>query len=234
MRPHTVVLFAFLAIMLASCSTADPLVATPPPPANSTRTPRPTVPPDALKKLPPPGRTKGNPDAQVTLVIYSDFQCKYCRQYWRDTEPQLERDYIQAGKISYTFKYFPVIDQDRIGESHWAAYAAECANDQGRFWDYADKLFAEWGGENSGWFTRDHLKQYAADLKLDLTAFNQCLDTDKYATLVYDHLVEALQLKLPGAPMFLLNGRKMDTPTLDYAEFWKPIEAELKTKQPPP
>ncbi|MEW5719202.1 MAG: thioredoxin domain-containing protein [Chloroflexota bacterium] len=81
-----------------------------------------------------------------------------------------------------------------------------------------------------GAFTRDNLKQYAAELKFDQAQFNQCLDSDRYATLVLDHLVEALQLKLPGTPTFLLNGRKIDAPTLDYTEFWKPLEAELKTR----
>ncbi len=215
-------------LLLSACSLADQLIATPTPAATPTRVPKPTVTLDPSRKLSPLGRTIGNSEAKVTLVVYSDFQCPYSRQYALDVEPRINDDYIKTGKISYTYKYFPVIDEGRIGESHWAAYAAECANDQGRFWEYHDKLFAEWTGKNAGAFSRDFLKKYAADLKLDMTAFNQCLDSDKYAMLVKDQLIEALQLKLPGTPTFLVNGRKLDTPTLDYAEFWKPLEAELK------
>jgi protein-disulfide isomerase len=145
-------------------------------------------------------------------------------------EPRIDSDYIKTGKISYTYKYFPVIDQGKIGESHWAAYGAECANEQGRFWEFQDKLFAEWRGENAGVFTRDNLKKFAADIKLDIQKFNACLDSDRYAPLVLEHLTEALQLRLPGTPFFLLNGRRMDTPTLVYDEFWKQIEEELKTR----
>lgn len=79
-------------------------------------------------------------------------------------------------------------------------------------------------------FTRARLKTYAAELKLHLDTFDRCLDTERYATFVRAHLIEALQIKLPGTPTFLLNGRKMNTPTLGYTEFWKPLEEELKRR----
>ncbi len=211
-------LLALLISLCVACGSSTP----PPVP---TATP---VPPTAIKTI---GRTQGNPDAKVTLVVYADFQCPYSRRYWRDLEPQIEEAYVQTGKISYTYKYFPVIDGDRIGESHWAAYAAECANEQGKFWEYHDKLYSEWFGENSGAYTRNNLKKYAAELNLDTAKFNACLDSDRYATLVLEHLIEALQIKLPGTPTFLVNGRKIDTPALEYAEFWKPLEAELKIRR---
>lgn len=231
--PKLEIIFLLCALlaMLAACSFVNPFSPTVTPAATATRTRLPTITPDPANTPPPPGRTIGAPNAKVSLVVYADFQDPYSKQYYRDTEAQLLNDYVKTNKISYTYKYFPVIDQDRIGESHWAAYAAECANDQGKFWEYHDKLYYEYRGPNSGAFTRDNLKKYAAELKLDTHTFNRCLDTDKYAALVYNHLVEALQLRLPGSPYFLLNGRKMDTPTLAYAEFWKPIEAELKARQ---
>lgn len=192
--------------------------------ATPTRTPAPTAAPTFVRV----GRTQGNPDARVTLVVYADFQCPYSRQFAQQVLPRLLNDYIVPGKISFTYKYFPVLDDDRVGESHWAAQAAECANEQNRFWEYHDKLYAEQREANSDVFVRAHLKAYAAELKLNLDAFNRCLDTDRYATLVREHLIEALQIKLPGTPTFLLNGRKMNTPTLNYTEFWKPLEEELK------
>ncbi len=220
---------AALWFALASCSGADPLAA-PRAPATPTRASQPLSTRDPAHKLPLPGRTLGNPNTRVTLVVYADFQCPYSRQFAREVLPRLAKEYIQPGEISFTYKYFPVIDEGRIGESHWAAYAAECANEQGKFWEYHDKLYAEQRGANVGAFTRGNLKQYAGELKLDPTQFNQCLDSDRHAARVLDHLVEALQLKLPGTPTFLLTGRKIDTPTLDYSEFWKPLEAELKTR----
>ena len=223
-------LFILLAVLLTACSLIDQFSPTPTMTATATRTRLPTITPDPGKTPPPLGRTIGDLYSKVSLVIYADFQDPYSKQYYRDTEEQLLIDYVKTGKISYTYKYFPVIDQDRIGESHWSAYAAECANEQGKFWDYHDKLYYEYRGPNSGAFTRDNLKKYAAELNLNTQAFNQCLDSDKYALLVYDQLYEALQLRLPGSPYFLLNGRRLDTPTLAYEEFWKPIEAELKAR----
>jgi protein-disulfide isomerase len=218
-----------LALVLTACTFIDQFSPTAAPTVPATRTRFPTITPDP-GKTPPPGRTIGNPSSKVSLVIYADFQDPYSKQYYRDTEERLLIDYVKTGKISYTYKYFPVIDQDRLGESHWAAYAAECANDQGKFWNYHDKLYYEYRGPNSGAFSRNNLKKYAAELNLDTQTFNQCLDSDKYAMLVYDQLVEALQMRLPGSPYFLLNGRKLDTPTLAYDEFWKPIEAEMKLR----
>lgn len=194
--------------------------------ATPTRTPAPIPAPTFVRV----GRTQGNPNARVTLVVYADFQCPYSRQFAQQVLPRLMNDYIVPGKISFTYKYFPVLDDDRVGESHWAAQAAECANEQNRFWEYHDKLYTEQREANSGVFARARLKMYAAELKLNLDAFNRCLDTDRYATLVREHLIEALQIKLPGTPTFLLNGRKMNTSTLNYAEFWKPLEEELKQR----
>lgn len=209
--------FALLILAIAACSAPTP-----------TRTPtRTRQTSDVVVTL---GRTKGNPSAKVTLVVYADFQCPFSRQYWRDIEQRILEEYVQTGKVSYTYKYFPVIDGDRIGESHWAAYAAECANEQNKFWEYQDRLYAEWYGKNVGTFTRANLKKFAAELQLDSQKFDACLDSDRYAKLVLEHLIEALQIKLPGTPTFLMNGRRIDTPTLDYAEFWKPLEAELKIR----
>ena len=121
-----------------------------------------------------------------------------------------------------------MIDGDKIGESHWAANAAECANEQGWFWEYHDKLFAVWRGENVGTYTKANLKKYAAELNLDTAEFNPCVDNDKYASVVQDHLTEALQLGLPGTPSFLLNGRELPIQSLDFSEFVRFIEPELK------
>lgn len=99
-------------------------------------------------------------------------------------ERRLDQDYFKTGKVKFTYRYFPVVDQGAIGESHWAANAAECANEQGKFWEYHDKLFAEWRGENVGAYSKANLKKYAADLKLDTAKFNQCIDADKYACLI--------------------------------------------------
>ncbi|MEW5718934.1 MAG: thioredoxin domain-containing protein, partial [Chloroflexota bacterium] len=69
-------------------------------------------------------------------------------------------------------------------ESKWAAEASECAGEQGKFWEYYDKLFVSHAGENQGAFSKDNLKKFAADLKLDAAKFNTCLDSGKYSSTV--------------------------------------------------
>ncbi len=130
--------------------------------------------------------------------------------------------------MSFTYKYFPVVDQGRIGESHWAAEAAECANLQGRFWEYHDKLFSVWSGENRGTYTKQNLKRYASDLGLDAGKFNQCLDTDQTMSTVQADTGDATRLGVQGTPTFIVNGSQLKLNSLDYGEFSRTFDSLLK------
>ncbi len=131
--------------------------------------------------------------------------------------------------MSFTYKYYPVIDQGRIGESHWAAEAAECANVQGKFWEYHDKLFSVWSGENRGTYTKPNLIKYASDLGLDTGKFNQCLDTDQTMSTVQADTGEATRLGVQGTPTFFVNGRQLSQiDPSDYAAFARTIDSLLK------
>ncbi len=137
--------------------------------------------------------------------------------------------YVKTGKVKLVYKQFPILDQKAgNGESTWAALAAECANEQGKFWEYHDKLFIKWLGENVGVFSRDNLKKYAADLKLDTKQFNDCLDTNKYATAVKADYDEAVKNGARGTPTFLLNDKLLTVQSLSYADFAKAFDAALK------
>ncbi len=130
--------------------------------------------------------------------------------------------------MAYSYKYFPVVDQGRIGESTWAAQAAECANQQGRFWEYHNKLFQVWSGENVGTYVKPKLKQYAADLRLDTTAFNQCLDSDNTLSVVQADLAEGTRQGVHQTPTFFLNNRPLQLTTLDYSWFSRTFDSSLK------
>ena len=109
-------------------------------------------------------------------------------------------------------------------ESELAAQAAECANDQGRFWDYHDVVYANQEGENRGAFLSENLKRFAEALALDGTAFDSCLDSGKYASKVTDDTDEARQQGVNATPTILVNGRDV-TSTLD--DVWAAIQEEL-------
>ena len=111
-------------------------------------------------------------------------------------------------------------------ESQWAAEASECAADQDKFWEYHDKLFASQNGENQGAFSKDNLKKFAADLKLDAAAFNECLDTGTYSQTVQMQTSTANQLGVNSTPAFIVNGYPV-LGAQPFETFQQIIEGEL-------
>jgi protein-disulfide isomerase len=179
--------------------------------------------PTAQSATAPGEVSDGSASAPVVVVEYADFQCPYCREFALGPEKQLKQDYVDKGQVRFVFRNFPFIGQ----ESTWAAEAAECANDQGRFWDYHDKLYQEQGAENSGAFAQANLKKFAADLGLDTAQFNTCLDSGKYASLVRQAYDEAQRRQISSTPSFLVNGQLV-TNGSSYPVLQAAIDAALK------
>jgi len=117
-------------------------------------------------------------------------------------ERQLENQYIKTGKLRFVYREMAFLGD----ESQWAAEAAECAGEQGKFWEYHDAIFVNQKGENQGAFSQDNLKKFAADLKLDTAQFNQCLDSGKYTAKVKQSSDAAGQLGVSSTPTVFLNG----------------------------
>lgn len=143
----------------------------------------------------------GSPDAPVTIVEYSDYQCPHCGNFAKNTLPELIKEYVVPGKVRYVHKDMAILGE----QSQWAAQAANCAAEQGRFWEYHALLFQQEGRANQGVFSRENLKKYAADLGLDTEAFNQCLDQNKYAQKVVQETREGKQRGVEGTPSFFVN-----------------------------
>ena len=111
-------------------------------------------------------------------------------------------------------------------ESRWAAEASECANEQGGFWDYYDKIFEEQAGENVGAFSRDNLKRFAVELGLNTEQFNQCLDSGKYRDKVQQEVAEAQRLGVRSTPTLFVNGELIERGA-DYQVLQAAIETAL-------
>jgi protein-disulfide isomerase len=146
---------------------------------------------------------RGDPDAPVTLIEFSDFQCPFCGRFATETLPQLIEAYVAGGEVRVGFQHFAFLGQ----ESFRAAEAAECAAEQGAFWEYHDRLFANQAGENQGAFADDKLEQFAAALNLNTTDFNDCLGSGRYSSLVAAETQAAQQLGVRSTPTFLVNGQ---------------------------
>lgn len=148
------------------------------------------------------GRVLGDPNAPVTIDVYSDFQCPICRRADL-TIRALAPKYIDTGKAKVVYHNFAFIGR----ESTQAALAAECANDQGKFWDYATHLFDNQTGENVGAYSDANLKRFAQDLSLDTAAFNACFDSNKHGDLIARELAEGRALGIQATPSFFINGQ---------------------------
>ncbi len=119
----------------------------------------------------------------------------------------LASKYIDTGNLQVVYKHFAFIGQ----ESQWAAEASECANEQGKFWEFAGLVFARQAGENRGAFSKSNLKAFAAQFgKLDLNAFNACFDGGKYAARVKEETDEGRRKGVRATPSFFLNGQFME------------------------
>ena len=102
----------------------------------------------------------GNPDAPITILDFSDFQCPNCGRYVKNTEPILNETYIQTGKASLVYKYFPVVGFDSMNP----ALAGQCSQEQGKFWQFHQLLFANQKPIDSGWVSKDNLKNFASQI----------------------------------------------------------------------
>jgi protein-disulfide isomerase len=143
--------------------------------------------------------SKGSETAQVTIVKFEDFQCPYCKEVQANYQEVLKR---YDGKVRLVHKDLPL---DQIHpQARQAAEAARCADDEGRFWEYHDKLYA-----SSPNAAPEDLKSYAKDLGLKQDLFNKCLTSGKYKETIQKDVIEGARLGLTGTPTFFINGREL-------------------------
>ena len=124
----------------------------------------------------------GDNSADITILEWGDYQCTFCYRFHESSLNTIITDYIETGKARLVFKDFPLNGPDSI----LAAEASHCAEDQGKYWGYHDELYNNWGGERTGWVTRDSLNQFATTVELNLEEFNSCLDEQKYRQRVLE------------------------------------------------
>lgn len=138
-------------------------------------------------------------------------------------KPELVSQYVQTGKVKFEYRDFQFIGK----ESQRAAQGADCAAKQGRFWQFHDTLYANQQAENSGAITDGYLQAIARKMGLDLSRFNQCLNSPASAQQVQDSYNEAVnQLHLTGTPSIFVNGRKLSDAS--WSTLQSAIEAALK------
>lgn len=144
----------------------------------------------------------GNHSAPITIVEFGDFQCRFCDRFAKQTEPSLNMTYFQTGKANLVFKHFVTHGPDSIS----AAVASQCANDEGKFWNYYETLYNIQGEENSGWASVENLKKIASEIPgIESQKFNSCLDSQKYKSLVENDTNFAIASGFQGTPTFIIQ-----------------------------
>ena len=173
----------------------------------------------------------GAADAPVTLVEFTDYQCPFCRRHSAQTKPQLVKDYVEAGKLRYVMREFPLAQIHPLATK--AAEAALCAGDQGQYFAMNQAFFAD-----QRKLAPADLKAHAEALGLDVAGFSECLDDGRYAERVQKDLADGIKAGVRGTPTFFLGLTDPEDPTKiratkalrgaqPYAVFKQTIEALL-------
>lgn len=160
---------------------------------------------------------QGDKNAPITLIEFSEFQCPYCKK----TRPTLDKILsTYAGKVRYVFRDFPLGFHD---QAKMVANAANCANEQGKYWDYNKHL---WDMQGQGKFTIEKLKALAAELKFDTGKFNSCADSNKYFSEIEKDIQDGAAAGVSGTPAYFINGKFLSG-AQPFENFKQIIDEEL-------
>ncbi|MBK8432288.1 MAG: DsbA family protein [Chloroflexi bacterium] len=166
----------------------------------------------------------GDPNAPITIVEYTDFQCPFCGRHFAETFPLIQENYVDKGLVRYVFKDFPLSNHPQAPK---AAEAARCAHEQGQFLAMHHILFerqGDWSGRNDA---PTFFSGYAAELGLDMATFDECLNSGQYAEAVQADLQEGLSVGVTGTPSFVVNGQLV-VGALPYATFDQALQSLLE------
>lgn len=185
------------------------------------------IPPGVLQGTSASGEPMlGSPTARVTIEEFGDFQCPYCGEFVRQTEPKIIAKYVATGKAKIVWHTLAFIGP----ESTLAGRAAWCAQQRGKFWPYFAVLYQHQGGENTGTFNIARLERWAGDLGMDRSAFGDCLAGTPSLQGVETAQREAEQAGVTATPTFLVNGQKA-TGALSVEQLSMMIEKALSASR---
>jgi protein-disulfide isomerase len=143
----------------------------------------------------------GNLSAPITIVDFSDFQCHLCARHVKNTEPQINETYIQTGQVALVFKHLP----NRGFDSMDAHIAAQCTNDQGKFWQFYKLLYENQQAIDSGWVSKDNLKKFASQISgLEKEQFNTCFDSQTHKESIDNDVKLAHSQGFFDTPSFII------------------------------
>jgi protein-disulfide isomerase len=161
----------------------------------------------------------GDPNAPVTIIEFSDYQCPFCARFYTQTYPLLKEQYIDTGKANLVFRDFPLANIHP--EAFAASEAAECVREQGgdeAYFEMHDKIF-----ENQNSLSKTSLNNFAKELGYDIEA---CLSSGKFYNEVNQDLQDGTTAGVRGTPSFFINGKMLEG-AQPFSEFQRIIDQEL-------
>ncbi|MEZ4704634.1 MAG: thioredoxin domain-containing protein [Bdellovibrionota bacterium] len=161
---------------------------------------------------------RGSEDAPITIVEFSDYHCPFCEK-GANTMKQVMEEY--KGKVSHHFRDFPLSIHPR---AKFAANAARCAGEQGKYWEYHDKAFANQDKKEDADFVA-----FAKELKLDEKKFQECVSTTKYFDKIDKDMQDGESVGVNGTPAYIVNGVLLSG-AVPFERFKEVIDSELKNK----
>ena len=174
----------------------------------------------------------GSPNAPITIVEFSDFQCPFCARFHVETLPLIMNEYINDGQVKLVFRDFPI--QSIHPNALPASVAAECANEQGKFEEMHDTLFEnqnEWNNQSLDNVIAT-FSQYASDMKLEKERFDSCLKNGKYIEEIQKDLDDGRTYGISGTPGFFVGNDQIGFIELKGAQpfenFKKVIDSQLR------
>lgn len=167
---------------------------------------------------------RGNPEAPITIIEYSDFECPYCKRF-HNTMKQIMENY--EGQVNWVYRHFPLAFHDPIATQE--AEATECVGELGgneKFWEYADLVY-ETTKSNKG-LAVDQLPVLAEQIGIDKARFNECFESGKYASKVKTQLEEGSKAGVSGTPgSFIVNNKTGDISFIPGALPFEQIKPQL-------
>ena len=174
---------------------------------------------------------KGNPDAKITIIEFSDFQCPFCAKFHKDTLPLLEKNYISTGKVNFVYRDFPI--QSIHPNAVPAALASECADDQGKYWEIHDMILQNQNNWKSLSIEQsiNLFSKYAYEIGLNDIEFDTCMVTEKHLDEIRGDLNDGRIYGITGTPGFFVGNEKIGFTKLigaqPFSSFQKVLDEQL-------
>ncbi len=146
--------------------------------------------------------SKGSNTAVLTIVEYTDYQCPYCARHAKSVLPEIQKNYVDTGKVRYVLRDFPLPFHNNASK---AAEAAHCAGDQGKYWEMHDLLF-----NNQQALGPDKLPEYAKTIGIDVGKFDACLASNSYKQRVDANINDGTKAGISGTPSFVIGYTEAD------------------------